>query len=462
MMKALEWSRDQLTEWGMANAKLEPWGTFGKGWETEGFSIEMVEPVYVNIIAYPKAWTAGTNGVIEGTPILINTREIRSEEDLEKYRGKLGDGILLVGEMKIPETSFESLAKRHDEESLHELAMAPDPRGRAGRDMRARYAEFRRRRQMRNKINQFMKEEGVKVLLEPSGRNYGVLRVSSGGSREIGSEPAVPQMVLAVEQYNRIARLVEMGKPVKLRIEIKNRFYTDDSLGYNVVAEIPGTDKKLGKEVVMLGAHIDSWHSGTGATDNAAGSAVMLEVMRILKTIDAKPRRTIRIALWTGEEQGLLGSRGYMEKHFGSRKTMATKPEWDNFSAYYNLDNGTGRIRGVYLQGNDAVRPIFEAWLKPFHDLAANTLTIRNTGGTDHLSFDALGLPGFQFIQDPVEYGRRTHHTHLDVYDHIQEADLKQAAVIIATFVYHTAMREQKLPRKPKPKPQQGRRPTTP
>jgi hypothetical protein len=462
MMKALRWSRDQLTEWGMANAKLESWGTFGMGWSTDGFSIEMVEPTYMNIIAHPKAWTAGTDGVVEGTPIVINPDEIKSAEDLEKYRGKLGDGILLVGKMEIPETSFEVLAKRHDAESLEELAMAPDARGGPSRNRRARFAEFRRRRMLRNQMNAFMKEEGVKVLLEPSGRNYGVVRLGSGGSREMGSEPAVPQLVLAVEHYNRIARLIEMGKPVKLRINIKNQFHTEDSLGYNVVAEIPGTDKKLAKELVMLGAHIDSWHAGTGATDNAAGSAVMLEVMRILKAIDAKPRRTIRIALWTGEEQGLLGSRGYVGEHFGDRQTMELKPDWKSFSGYFNLDNGTGRIRGVYLQGNDAIRPIFEAWLKPFNDLGANTLTIRNTGGTDHLSFDAVGLPGFQFIQDPVEYGTRTHHTHLDVYDHIQEADLKQAAVIIASFVYHTAMREAKLPRKPKPKPQQGRRPTFP
>ena len=463
LMKAMEWSRDKLTEWGMVNAKLEPWGTFGKGWATEGFSVEMVAPTYMNIIAYPKAWTAGTDGEVEGTPVMINTSEIRSAEDLEKYKGKLGDGILLVGAMEIPETSFEVMAKRHDEKSLHDLAMAPDPRGGFNRNMRARFAEYRRRRQMRNQINACLKEEGVKVVLEPSRRNYSVLHVSSGGSRSMNSEPAVPQLVLAVEQYNRIARLVETEQPVKLRINIKNQFYTEDSLGYNVVAEIPGKDKKLAKELVMLGAHIDSWHAGTGATDNASGSAVMMEAMRILKAIGVTPRRTIRIGLWSAEEQGLLGSRGYVTEHFGDRQTMQLKPEWDNFSGYFNFDNGTGRIRGVYLQGNDAVRPIFEAWLKPFTDLGANTLTIRNTGGTAHLAFDAVGLPGFQFIQDPVEYGTRTHHTHLDVYDHIQAADLKQAAVIIAAFAYHTAMRDARLPRKPKPKPQQGRRrPTFP
>ncbi|MCA9743907.1 MAG: M20/M25/M40 family metallo-hydrolase [Deferribacteres bacterium] len=462
MMKSLEWSRDKLKEWGMANAAIEPWGTFGRGWETKGYSIEMIEPTYMNVIAHPKAWTGGTGGVIEGTPILMNLSEIQSTEDLEKYKGKLADGIILVGEIDVPEMSLESLAKRHDAESLEELAAAPEPRGRRGGDMRSRYAEYRRRREMMQKVNAFLKDEGAKVLLEPSARNYSVVRVGSGGSREIGSEPSIAQLVVGVEHYNRIARLVELGIAVKMRIHVENQFYDDDSLGYNVVAEIPGSDKKLAKELVMLGGHIDSWHAGTGATDNAAGSAVMMEVMRILKAIDAKPRRTVRIGLWTGEEQGLLGSRGYVDKHFADRSSMETKPDWNNFSAYFNMDNGTGRLRGVYLQGNDAVRPIFDAWLKPFHDLGASTLTIRDTGGTDHLAFDAVGLPGFQFIQDPMEYSTRTHHTHIDVLERIPEADLQQAAVIIASFVYHAAMRDEKLPRKPKPEPQQGRRPTRP
>ena len=254
--------------------------------------------------------------------------------------------------------------------------------------------------------------------------------------------------MIASEQYNRIVRLLEKEIPVKLAFNIKTRFNDDDSLGYNVVAEIPGRDRRLKKEVVMLGGHFDSWHAGTGATDNAAGSAVMMEAVRILEAIGVRPRRTIRIALWGGEEEGLLGSRGYVKKHFGSASDNPHNAEWQNFAGYFNLDNGTGKIRGVYLQGNDAVRPIFEAWLKPFHDLGANTLTIRNTGGTDHLSFDAVGLPGFQFIQDPIDYFPRTHHTNMDVYDHALKSDLMQAAVIVASFVYHTAMRDAKLPRK--------------
>jgi Zn-dependent M28 family amino/carboxypeptidase len=313
---------------------------------------------------------------------------------------------------------------------------------------------------MQEKMMKLLREEGTAVLLEPSRGEHGTLFVGGGGSRSMGSDPALPSLVVAIEHYSRIARLLEKGLPVKLEINIQNRFYEDDSLGYNVVAEIPGTDKKLKDEVVMLGGHLDSWHAGTGATDNAAGCAVAMEAVRILKAIGVQPRRTIRIALWSGEEQGLLGSRGYAQKHFGDRGTMRLKPEHEKFSAYFNLDNGTGKIRGVYLQGNDAVRPIFEAWLKPFHDLGANTLTIRNTGGTDHLSFDAVGLPGFQFIQDRIDYDTRTHHTNMDVYDHALDGDLIQASVIMASFVYHTAMRDEKLPRKPLPKPEQPPRMT--
>jgi Zn-dependent M28 family amino/carboxypeptidase len=270
----------------------------------------------------------------------------------------------------------------------------------------------------------------------------------------MGEETAVPALTVSIEHYSRIARLLEHDIPVKLEINVKSKFFEDDSLGYNVIGEIAGTDKKLKGQLVMLGGHLDSWHSGTGSTDNAAGCAVALEAVRILKAIGVKPRRTIRVGLWGGEEQGLHGSRGYVAKHFGDRKTMKLKSAHKNFSGYFNLDNGTGKIRGIYLQGNDAIRPVFEALLKPFNDLGAATLTIRNTGGTDHLAFDAVGLPGFQFIQDQIDYNTRTHHTNMDVYDHALKSDLMQASVIMASFVYHTAMRDEKLPRKPLPKPE--------
>jgi len=222
-----------------------------------------------------------------------------------------------------------------------------------------------------------------------------------------------------------------------------------------VVAEIKGTDPKLKDQLVMLGGHLDSWHSGTGATDNAAGCAVMMEVMRILKSLDIKPRRTIRIALWSGEEEGLLGSRAYVKKHFADTANgkWVLKPEYDKFSSYFNIDNGTGKVRGIYLQGNDKVKDIFSQWLQPFNDLGVTTITISNTGGTDHQSFDRVGLPGFQFIQDPIEYDTRTHHTNMDTYDHLIADDLKQIATIVAGFVYDAAMRDEKLPRKDMPQP---------
>jgi carboxypeptidase Q len=453
MKASSEWARDQLAKWGLENAKLESWGTFGRGWTTEKFSIEMLEPQYQPIIAWPQAWTAGTNGVVSGTPVMV---EATSEQELAKYKGKLRGAIVLTQRPREAETHFEADAKRYDEKRLAELAMAPELG--AASPFEARMQEFRAQRALREKLTKLFKEEGVAVLLQPSRGEHGTIFAGGAGSRNIGADHGVPTMVVAIEHYSRIWRLLEKGLPVKVEVNIQNRFHEDDSLGYNVIAEIPGTDKKLKDEVVMLGGHLDSWHAGTGTTDNAAGCAVTMEAVRILKTIGVQPRRTIRLALWSGEEQGLLGSRGYVKQHFADPANMQPKPEHAKLAGYFNLDNGTGKIRGVYLQGNDMVRPIFEAWLKPFNDLGANTLTIRNTGGTDHLAFDAVGLPGFQFIQDEIDYETRTHHTNMDLYDHALKGDLMQASVIMASFVYHAAMREEKLPRKPMPKPQQGPR----
>lgn len=453
MKASSEWARDQLAKWGLENAKLESWGAFGRGWTTERFSIEMIEPQYQPIIAWPQAWTAGTNGAVSGTPVMV---EATTEEDLAKYKGKLRGAIVLMQKPRDAETHFEADAKRRDEKDLVELAQAPELG--AASPFENRRQEFRAQRALREKMAKFFRDEGAAVLLQPSRGEHGTLFAGGAGSRNIGAEQALPTMVVAIEHYSRVWRLLEKGLPVKLEVNIKSRFYEDDSLGYNVIAEIPGTDKKLKDEVVMLGGHLDSWHPGTGTTDNAAGCSVTMEAVRILKTLGVQPRRTIRIALWSGEEQGLLGSRGYVKQHFADPANMQPKPEHAKFAAYFNLDNGTGKIRGVYLQGNDMVRPIFEAWLKPFNDLGANTLTIRNTGGTDHLAFDGVGLPGFQFVQDEIDYDTRTHHTNMDVYDHALKGDLMQASVIMAAFVYHAAMREEKLPRKPMPKPQQGQR----
>ncbi len=443
---AEEWCVEQLEAWGLSNAHLESWGVFGRGWEVKRFSAEMLSPVYLNLIAYPKAWTPGTEGEIRGKPVMLDL----DDEELDQYAGELEGAIVMLGEPEAVELRFEADGSRYDDNKLAELAEAPEPGAKSPwADRRKKWMERRRKQR---KMAEFLAKENIGVILQAGSIPDGTLRVMSGGSYKQSSDrPALPTLVVAPEHYNRIARLVKKWKDVELSINIQNQFFEEDTLGYNVIAEIPGSDRRLKKELVMLGAHIDSWHSGTGATDNAAGSAVMMEAVRILKAIDVRPRRTIRLALWSGEEQGLLGSRGYVKKHFGDAETMELKPDHQKLSAYYNLDNGSGKIRGIYLQGNDACRPIFEAFFQPFHDMGATTVTIRNTSGTDHLSFDRLGLPGFQFIQDPLEYFARTWHTNMDTYEHVSPGDLMQASVIVAAIVYHTAMRDEKLPRKPLP-----------
>ncbi|HZL98822.1 MAG TPA: M20/M25/M40 family metallo-hydrolase, partial [Planctomycetota bacterium] len=315
-------------------------------------------------------------------------------------------------------------------------------------------AEFRRAREVRDKLNELLAAEGAAVVLEPdSGRrnHYGVIMLGSGGSRDPAEERALPQVIVAAEHWNRVARLLRAGQPVQLSVDVRATFHDQDLQGHDIVAEIPGSDPVIGEQLVMLGAHFDSWHPGTGATDNAVGSAVVMEAARLLKSLPRPPRRTIRIALWTGEEQGLLGSRAYVKQHFADPETMELLPEHGRLSGYFNLDNGGGRIRGIYLQGNEGCLPVFEAWLAPFADLEASTLTLRDTGGTDHLGFDAVGLPGFQFIQDPLDYGTRTHHTNMDLYERVIPDDAAQAAVIMAAFAWQAAMRDELLPREPLP-----------
>lgn len=443
---AAEWSRNRLTEWGLANARLEPWGTLGPGWSMRKVSIEMVEPQYMPIIGYPKAWTPGTKGTVSGQPIII---EVRSKADFDKYRGKLRGAIVMNGRPGGPNPHFTADARRYTEQDLTSRSEAIHP---GPTRSYAEMLESRRRRLAElDEINKFFFNEGIAALIEPSERDHGVVRVGRQ-SYNLNPEESFPALVIAREHYGRIVRLLERKIHVRLDINVQIETHTEDTNGYNVIAEIPGTDPKLRDEIVMLGGHLDSWHAGTGATDNAAGCAVMMEAVRVLRAIGVRPRRTIRIALWGDEEQGLLGSTGYMRKQFGDLETGKLLPGHERLSAYYNLDNGTGRIRGIYLQGNEAVRPIFEAYLRPFNYLGAFALTTLNTTGTDHLSFDGIGLPGFQFIQDQIEYNTRTHHTNMDVYEALLEDDLKQSAAIIATFVYHTAMRDERLPRKSMPK----------
>jgi hypothetical protein len=465
MKRANEWTRDQLTAMGLSNAHLEPWGPFGRGWANQYTNVRMTSPDLVPLIAYAKAWTPGTNGVVSGKCIRAN---IEDKKDFDKYRGKLAGMIVIFGPDAEVKPVTEAPYKRLADDDLSKTGEYQIP----GERPPFRMAEILRRRQFQKELNQFFADEKVLAVIDHSRGTAGggTVFVQSGGSYKAGETTTVPQITMASEHWSRIARLLDEKKDVTLELNVTNQFYDDDPMQYDTIAEIPGTDKK--DEIVMLGAHLDSWHAGTGATDNGAGTVVMMEAVRILKALDIKPRRTIRIGLWSGEEEGLLGSQGYVEQHFGSRphmndpamKDMPTllrrdagpvtvKPEQAKISAYFNVDNGTGKIRGIYLQENEAVAPIFETWMKPFKDLGMTTLTMRNTGGTDHLSFDAVGIPGFQFIQDPVEYETRTHHSNMDVYDRLQPEDLKQISVIVTSFVYDAAMRDQMLPRKPIEKP---------
>jgi hypothetical protein len=448
-MAAAQWAADMFTEWGLENARVEPWGEFGRGWSLERFSAHVVAPQSFPLIGFPKAWTPGTGGKVAGEVI---SAVIQSEEEMEALRGTLGGKFVLVQEMPELEPRWEAQASRWTAEELAGMELAPEPRAGGGR---MDFSRYRAMRELRTKIGAFLVDEGVLAVLEPGGRGHsgtgGTLFVSSGGSQDVDAAPVPPQIVLTTDHYGRLQRLVDRGETVKIEVEIAATFHEDDLQGYNVLAELPGTD--LADEIVMLGAHLDSWHAGTGATDNAAGTAAMMEAIRIIKDSGLQPRRTIRVGLWGGEEQGLLGSRGWVKNNLADAATMELLAEHEKVSAYYNMDNGTGAIRGVYMQGNEGVGPIFAAWMEPFRSLGMTTLTIRDTGGTDHLAFDSVGVPGFQFIQDPVEYRTRTHHSNFDTYERIVPGDMMKNATIIAAFAYHTAMRDEPLPRKPLPEP---------
>jgi hypothetical protein len=492
MKRANNWTRETLEKWGMQNAHLESWGPFGRGWSLKRFSAQVTEPQDIPLIAYPKAWSPATKGAVTGNVVYLDAK---NEADLEKYKGKLKGAIVLTQATRELKARFEPLGTRRDEKSLLALADAPAPgsapnRGGVGSGFRMT-PEQRAALQFNMRKLMFAQEEGAAVLVDASrAGDGGTIFVQQatvpqplpeapfgpGAPRQKtaydkDAPKYLPQIVIANEHYNRIVRMLTEGEQVKMEVNIGVEWQDADPMGYNTIAEIPGSDPTLKDEVVMLGGHMDSWHAGTGATDNGAGVAVAMEAMRIIQTLGLKPKRTIRIGLWTGEEQGLLGSAAYVTQHFGRMEPgnpgvvppgtpnsqpaappkLVTTPEYEKFDAYFNLDNGTGKIRGVYLQDNEAVRPLFRQWLMPFRDLGAQTLSISNTGGTDHLSFDRIGLPGFQFIQDQIEYDTRTHHSNMDVFDRIQADDMMQAATIMAAFVYQTAMRDEKIPRKPAP-----------
>ena len=489
---AAEWAERALKAWGASNIHLEKWGPFGRGWVLTRFSCDLVKPVYAPLHAMPKAWSGGTKGKV--TAELVYAPLFKKGDESERYsipkvtahikrwadehKGKLRGKIVLLSEPREFEPSKDPTIMRYDDPKLTAMVAAPEivrqeayewplmelPVDKKKRDavwtnapIEVKEDFYERLERTYDALYDFMRGEGAVAAFSTDNRGEGgIVFAENDADWQVKSPIAIPSVAMAPEAYNRLARLVEKKVPTQVELDVEARFTDDAPDGYNVVAEIPGHKKR--DEVVMLGAHLDSWAAGTGATDNGAGSAVVLEAFRILRALNVPMDRTVRIALWSGEEQGLFGSRGYVRAHFGDPIAMKLRPEHGKLSAYFNLDNGSGKIRGIYLQGNDMVRPIFESWLAPFKDEGATTITIRNTGGTDHQSFDAVGLPAFQFIQDPLDYGSRTHHSELDVYDHAQPQDLQQAAAIVAAFVYNAATRNEMLPRKPLPKPLPARR----
>jgi carboxypeptidase Q len=466
--RAGDWAVSRLKEWGMTNAHLEKWSTAGgrggalPSWEITGYSGAMVEPTYMPIIGYPQAWSGATNGMVTGEAIMAS---IQTPADLEKWKGKLKGKIVLTAPLQDLAFPSTPLGHRYTTEELQEMVPEVLPEGGAGRGGRggqnAALAAMtpEERQAFTEKQRTFFVEEGALMTVTANSRGQsGTVFASNGSPRTGDPTKNLPSVAITAENYNRIVRLLEHKETVKLSFDIKVAWDTTSTDSFNVIADIPGATKP--NEIVMVGGHFDSWHMGTGATDNAAGSAVAMEVMRILKSLNLKMDRTVRLGLWGGEEEGLLGSAAYVKEHFADPSTMKTTSEHDGFAGYFNIDNGTGRVRGIYLQDNEMVRPIFEQWFAALKDLTPGFVTIRNTGGTDHQSYDRVGLPGFQFIQDPMDYDTRTHHSNMDVYDRIQQADMEQIAIIEAVFVYNAAMRPEKLPRKdlPPPTPPQGGR----
>ena len=442
---AAEWARQTFESFGLA-ANLEAWGEYGYGWENEYTSVHLTKPRYQPIIAYPVPGTASTRGAMSTGVTLLDTTQIFKESDLETYRGKLGGRIVFTQPERQLEMSFQPQAVRLSDEELQEMARGdtehPTKAPLCGTSPSARQPL------PPQWMQQFFRDEGVVALMAPGPANVGpmdkgLVAVTGNGPLPLGEKPGLPSLVMAPEHYNRVVRLIGRGVEPEIEINVRNTFHDDDPLDYNVLAEIPGDD--LASQVVMIGAHFDSEPAGTGATDNAAGSAIVMEAMRILTTVDLKPRRTIRAALWGAEESGMLGSRGYVAKHLGNRDTGERQPEHANHYVYFNVD-WYGRFRGIFLQGNDEARPIFEAWMRPFHDLGMEWIVPGNTGGTDHMAFQEVGLPGFQFIQDDLEFFNVSFHTNMDVYDRLVAEDLEQASVILASFAYHAATREGSFP----------------
>jgi len=474
--RANEWTRDQFAAMGCSSAHLEDWGEFGMGWQQLNTWVRMATPDPAVLIAQAAPWSPSTNGDITGQAIWM---EVKKEDDLDKYKGKVSGRIVFLGDMREVKPVEKPLFVRSDEKELAKIGEHPlSPEA----DHEKFVKEFLDRMELLDKAAKFLASERTLAVVLPSrdGRDSG----GSGGTIfDDGSfswfsyrrehAPPLPVVVMAIENYGRVYRLLKANVTVNIEMNVETRFTGDHEHGFDTVAEIPGTDPKLKDEIVMVGGHLDSWAAGTGATDNGAGTVVAMEVMRILNALQVKPRRTVRVGLWTGEEQGEFGSEGYVKQHFGyvPRSTapdqlkkpdwlrkpagpVELKPEQQKVSGYFNVDNGSGKILGIYLQENAAVAPIFAQWMEPLKDIGVTTITMRDTGGTDHQAFDAVGIPGFQFIQDRLDYSSRTHHSNMDTYERLQAGDLAQAATVEAIFVYNTAMRDQMLPRKPLPHPE--------
>lgn len=499
---ANDWTRNVMAGRGM-EAYLESWGPFGRGWTLKKFSAQMDKPYVLPFVAYPKAWGPSTRGEVTGEVVYFDAR---TEADFGRYKGKLRGKIILMGQERKLKSIFEPLGDRRSDEDLEDLAQgkgqglgatrprntqpaptavpAPSPAApvsspvptSAPSPTSAPPAPSSRPRPMMPNRLKFLKDEGALVLMDNSnnGSNGTVFVanasvpqsvIPSGGDSapritlsayDKRAEPTMlPQMTLSSEHWNRLYRLVKMGQKPVVTVNISSQFHDQDPMAYNTIGDIPGTDLK--NEVVMMGAHMDSWHVGTGATDNGCNVAVLMEAARIIQTLGIKPRRTIRVALWTGEEEGLLGSSAYVKAHFGEMKAptpgakmeLVKKPGYEQLSAYYNLDNGGGKVRGIFSQSNSGAAPIFAQWLKPFVALGAGTMSPQNTSSTDHIPFDRIGLPGFQFIQDNLDYWSQTHHSTQDVLERVPEEDIKFNAVVLAAFVWQTAMMDEKMPRKP-------------
>ena len=424
---AAEWARQQFASMGLQNARLDPF-EFGRGWELTRLTIEMTAPRYMPLIGYAEGWSAPTAGVIEAAPLFIGDK---TADQVEANMAALKGAIVLTQPLQ---TAFVRADRDQPATASAPVRIGAPPMPSSSRNQ----ADQRR-------ITQALRTAGAGVVIRANAGEHGTMFVLG---RDAGQD-AQPSIILAAEHYNMLARMIAAGMPVKLRVEIGAKYFEADRNTYNVLAEIPGTDPKIKDEVVLVGGHLDSWHSAPGATDNADGAATVLEAARILSTLGARPRRTIRFALWSGEEQGLLGSKAYATRYLDGPANAKAR---DQFDVYFNIDPGTGPVYGWYLQGQPELAPLFDAWLAPFKDLGARRNVTDRIGNTDHLSFTALGLPGFNPIQDYVTYDVRTHHTNMDTFERVTETDMAQSAAVFASFAWHAAMRDEKISR-PAPTP---------